>query len=93
MDEMDRMLAQLGTRDGHPGLAGMDDAVIAGIARHRGRARGMGLGVAVTMTALMAGVMGSGASVAMAGQRSPQALSALGSSDGLAPSTLLATAE
>lgn len=93
MDEMDRMLARLGARAAHPGLAGMENDVLRSIAieRRREARLPMRLGFAATFTALAIGMTGGGASMALA-EPAPATVS-LGSADSLAPSTLLATVE
>jgi hypothetical protein len=92
-NEVDLLLARLGARTpAHPGVARLDEAILSRLARDRRRVAGapIGFGFAAAASALAAAAIGGGASVAMAQPRAmPPALTALGSGDGLAPSSLL----
>jgi hypothetical protein len=82
VDDIDQLLARLGTRAAHPGLADIDRVVLARIADGQRQGFQVKLGAAVAGLALAAGVAGGGAS-ALA--RQPVAVSPLT----LAPSSLL----
>ena len=83
MDDIDQLLARLGSRAAHPRLADIDRVVMARIADGQRQGFQVRLGAAVAGLALAAGVAGGGASVALA--RQPVGVSPLA----LAPSSLL----
>ncbi len=89
MNNLEDMLARLGTESVHPRISKMDEGVLAGLSAHEA-ARRMSitrpLG-AVALAALVVGVAGSGLSGAPA--VAAPSLTQLGSSAALAPSTLL----
>lgn len=89
MDELDEMLGRLAHASVHPGLATIETAVLATIAaRSTSPARLTGRAVALaTAGAVLMGV--AGAAVPAATAQAQTALSPLGATDALAPSTLL----
>ena len=89
MIDLDDMLSQLGGAPMHPGLATMDDAVLAGLAAHQA-SLGAGMLRPASAAAIAALVIGV-ASVGLSGSPAVAApsLSPFGPSSALAPSTLL----
>ncbi len=89
MINLDDMLSQLGGAPVHPGLAAMDEAVMAGLAEHQASVGAGTLRTAsvAAIAALVIGVATAGLSGTPAGTVS--SLTPFGPSSALAPSTLL----
>lgn len=86
MDDIETLLARIGNLPPDPRLEGIDDAVMAGLAARSGSGLSTGAMALVIALSLGIGVIGSAIPAAPV-----QAASAypFGSSDALAPSTLL----